>query len=160
MAAKFTGLRTVEDSISLLLKPISKNNKQNYILISNIAKNWEMIVGHEYSKFCHPKSITFDNYQKNEAKLTIIAYNNSIAFFLKNNSEIIIEKISSIYGHKSIRKIIIKQEPKKITIEERDDLKEEFSLETKDYIEDKIKNVEDLALKETLIKLAKTIIKP
>lgn len=156
MAAKFLGLRSVEDSISELLKPISKKDKTKYILINNITKNWENIIGQQYSQFCQPKSINFDKSQANIGKLTIVAYNNSIAFFLKNNSEIILERISSLYGHKSIRKIIIKQEPKRVEID-NEEIFQNLPNDIENYVFDKIKDIENEELKQTLLKLAKTI---
>lgn len=156
MKRKFSGLRTVEDSISMLLKPISKGNSQKYALINSLVKRWPDIVGPKYSKFCHPQSVQFDKYKQNGAKLTIIAYNSASGFFLKNSSEILIDRIESLYGHKAIKRIYIKQEPKQVTFDKEID-QSKLTDQQQSYIKKTLSEVEDDELKKTLTKLAAAI---
>jgi hypothetical protein len=125
-------------------------------LVNNLTKNWEEIIGKKYAKFCYAKSVVFSKDKTIGGKLTIAAHNASVGYFLQNSSELIIERIASFYGFKSITKIIIKQEPKdfdrKVEIVELDVKGEEFLQET-------ISGVEDEELAKTLQKLGRMIFK-
>ena len=146
---QFRGLRSIEDNISSLLKPVFAGSKKEFILINNLAKNWEEVIGKKYAKFCYPKSVSFSKDKK--SKLTIGVYNSAIGFFLENNSEIIIERIATFYGFKSINKIIIKQEPKDIEGDSKKEIK--LGKEEEKTIKNAIKNIEDKELAKTLEKL-------
>ncbi len=124
-------------------------------MINNFAKNWEEIIGKKYAKFCYPKSINF-NKDKSGARLTIAVYNSAVGFFLENNSEIILERISSFYGFKSVSKIIIKQEPKNIDAERALDIKLPEMQEN--FLQEKISEIGDVELAETLRKLGREIL--
>jgi hypothetical protein len=155
MTRKFSGLHTVEESISLLLKPIASKNSKKYSFINNLIKNWSDIVEKKYIDYCQPKSITFEKGKQNSIKLTIIAFNSPVAFFLKNNSDILIERIASLYGNRSISKIYIKQEPQ--LIKKKDNKNQIISIDKEQFINKTIQNVADQDLKTTLTNLAKTI---
>lgn len=108
------GLQSIDAKISHLLKPIFNGNKKELVLISNLTKNWEEIIGKKYSKSCYAKSVSFGKSKEEKGKLTIAVHNSAAGYFLQNNSELVIERIATFYGFKSIAKIIIKQEPKEI----------------------------------------------
>jgi hypothetical protein len=151
---KSYGLQPLEQKITSLLKPIFRGSKKEFVIINNLVKNWQDIVGTKYAKFCHPKAINFNKAQKT-AKLTIAAYNPSIGFFLDNNTEIILERISSLYGFKNISKIIIKQEPQSVNF----DKVEEIILPEKEenFLTKTIAGIEDVELAKTLQKLGRAI---
>ena len=98
--------RSIEENLNLVLQPLFSGSKKEFILINNLVKNWSQIIGKKYAKFCTPKMVSFSKDHKS-AKLTIIAYNSAIAFFIENNCELILETIASLYGFKAINKIII-----------------------------------------------------
>jgi hypothetical protein len=156
MSKKSFGLQTLDQKLSYLLKPIFSGNKKEFVLVNNLTKNWEEIIGKKYAKFCYAKSVVFSKDKTIGGKLTIAAHNASVGYFLQNSSELIIERIASFYGFKSITKIIIKQEPKdfdrKVEIVELDAKGEEFLQET-------ISGVEDEELAKTLQKLGRMIFK-
>jgi len=151
------GAQHIESKITGLLKPLFKADKKNFIVINNIAKNWEQIVGKKYSKLCAPKSISFAKGRNDEkhAKLTIAVYNASVGFFMQNNSEILLEKIATLYGYKAIHKIIIKQETKEIEGAEREDKK--LPAERESEMQKNLVNVKDKDLAETLARLGREI---
>ena len=105
-----TYAKSIEENLNLVLQPLFSGSKKEFILINNLVKNWSQIIGKKYAKFCTPKMVSFSKDHKT-AKLTIIAYNSAIAFFIENNCELILETIASLYGFKTINKIIIKQQP-------------------------------------------------
>ena len=96
--------RSIEENLNLVLQPLFSGSKKEFILINNLVKNWSQIIGKKYAKFCTPKMVSFSKDHKS-AKLTIIAYNSAIAFFIENNCELILETIASLYGFKAINKI-------------------------------------------------------
>ncbi len=149
------GLQSIDQKISHLLKPIFAGSKKEFILINNLVKNWEDLIGKKYAKFCYPKTVSFSKDKSQQAKLTIAVYNSATGFFLENNSEIIIERIASFYGFKSIGKIIIKQEPKEIATKAKEIILPQ-SQET--LLQEKIRNIKDQNLAETLAKLGRDII--
>lgn len=151
---KSYGLQSIDQKITDLLKPIFQGSKKEFILINNLVKNWSELIGKKYSPFCYPKSVNFDKNGKN-AKLTIAVYNSSIAMFLESNSEIILEKIASFYGFKSINKIVIKQEPKEIKIG-IDEIK--LAKEQESFLQEKLMQIEDQELAKTLERLGRQIL--
>ena len=148
------GLQTIEEKMSHLLKPIFQGSKKEFILINNLVKNWAQIVGPKYAKFCAPKMVNFEK-NKTGAKLTISVFNSSVGFFLENNSDIIIERIATLYGFKSINRIIIKQEPKNIEIEQLDKKINDKNIEK--MVDSTLENIENKELELTLKKLAEDI---
>lgn len=149
-----SGLQTIDEKISHLLKPIFQNNKKHFLVINNLTKNWADIVGGKNAQSCNPQGLNFDREGKN-GKLTISAHNSAIAFFLQNNSELIIERIAMIYGFKGISKIIIKQEPKKPENQPQQSIK--LDKKSEDFLAEKIAAIEDKDLAETLRKLGRAI---
>lgn len=151
------GLQTIDQKLTSLLKPLFQGNKKEFLIINNLVKNWEEIVGKKYAKLCYPKSINFskntrDNFS--QAKLTIAVHNSSIGFFLENNSEFLLEKIAALYGFRAIHKIIIKQEPKPSENYEED---AKLSPIEERKLQEKIKDIEDQDLAQTLAKLGREI---
>lgn len=109
----------IDEMLSELLRPMFDGSKREFLIINNLVKNWSQIVGSSHAKSCQPKFVQLHEQSKNGldhsasmGKLTIVAFNSSTGFFLKNSAELIIERISSLYGFKAISKIIIKQEPR------------------------------------------------
>lgn len=147
------GLQTIDEKVSNLLSPIFNSSKKEFIIINNLVKNWPQIVGEKYAKFCSPKMVSFDKKNHN-IKLTIAVFNSATGFFIENNSEIIIERIATKYGFKSVKKIIIKQEPKEINLNLSS---KKLSQELSNKIDKKLENIENKELSATLKKLAEEI---
>ncbi len=154
---KSYGVCHIESKITDLLKPLFKSDKKKFLIINNITKNWEKIVGKKYVKFCEPKSINFyKNSKENYAKLTISVFNSAVGFFLQNNSEILLERIATLYGYRVIDKIIIKQESKEIQDENKPEI--HLSKEKEIELREMFKNVENEELKASLISLGRDIL--
>ena len=156
MQNKSYGLQSIDPKLTSLLKPLFAGSKKEFIIINNLAKNWEQIVGEKYSKLCYAKAVSFDKSQKS-ARLTIAVHNAAVGFFLENNYEIILERIAVFYGYKAINKIIIKQEPKNISLSRISEIKLPQAQEK--FLEEKIAAVEDKDLAETLRKLGREILR-
>lgn len=148
------GLQPLEKNLDSVLKPIFDGSKKEFALINNLAKNWEDVIGKKYSKFCYPKSVTFPKRKNTKPKLTIAVYNPSVGFFLEQNSEIILERIASFYGFRSIEKIVIKQEPKEF--ETKIDIDEiKISKKKQEFLDNTLKDIEDKELAKILERLGK-----
>lgn len=153
--AHYFGLQSIDQRLSHLLKSTFRGNKNEFIMINNLAKNWEEIVGKKQAKFCYPKQIKFDKSEK-IAKLTIATFNAAIGFFMENNSEIILEKIAALYGFKSITKIIVKQEPRDIGSAETTEIN--ISEDQAKFLEKKTSEIENKDLAATVQKLGREIL--
>lgn len=150
------GFKSVDETMSHLLKPLFKFDKKKFIIINNLVKNWTQIVGKKFDKYCFPKLVSFEKNSKS-VKLTIAVYNSAVGFFLESNSELIIERIACLYGFKAVSRIIIKQEPKQIKIKDNNEIK---LLDHKQKIIKKhTDNFDDQDLKEIIEKLGKEIFK-
>lgn len=152
----YFGMKSIDKNLDRILRPIFQGSKKEFILINNLSKNWQDIIGIKYKKFCYPKSVTF-NKKTSNFKLTIAVFNPAIGFFIEQNSEIILDRISSFYGFKSIEKIIIKQEPK--NIENSKHLEIKLPQEKQNFLEKNLENIENKDLVKTLELLGKMIMK-
>jgi len=147
--------RSIEENLNIVLQPLFSGSKKEFILINNLVKNWSQIIGKKYAKFCSPKMVSFSKDHKT-AKLTIIAYNSAIAFFIENNCELILETIASLYGFKAINKIIIKQQPQ--IVKNIEDQKIILSPVKEEFLQDKLSNFHDQNLALSLQNLGRHII--
>ncbi len=151
------GVSHIENSITNLLKPLHNKDKKNFLIISNIIKNWEKVVGKKYVNLCAARSIGFDKggSGQKKAKLIINVYNPAVGFFLQNNSELILDRIAQLYGYRAVHKITIKQEAKEVNLNKN---KEPNLTETqKKSLESQIKDVKNTDLQEILSKLGADI---
>ncbi len=148
--------KSIEENLNLVLQPLFNGSKKEFILINNLVKNWSQIIGKKYAKFCTPKMINFSK-DKKSAKLTIIAYNSAIAFFIENNCELILETIASLYGFKTITKIIVKQQPQNISNFDHEEIT--LPVEQEEFLQNKLSSLGDKDLALTLANLGRHIIK-
>ena len=71
---KYSGFQKLDHKISKIIKPISKKKKDNFVILNNLSKNWETIVGAKYYRYCYPKKVQFNTNKK--TVLFIGSYNN------------------------------------------------------------------------------------
>ena len=155
MRKTFYGLQSIDQKLAGLLKPLFQGSKKEFILINNLVKNWQEIIGKKYSEFCYPKSINLRKEKGATGKLTVGVYNSAVGFFLENNSELIIERIACFYGYKSISKIIIKHEPRIINVDKVKEIV--LPQNQEDFLQERIAEIEDQDLAATLRQLGKEI---
>ena len=155
MRKTFYGLQSIDQKLAGLLKPLFQGSKKEFILINNLVKNWQEIIGKKYSEFCYPKSINLRKEKGATGKLTVGVYNSAVGFFLENNSELIIERIACFYGYKAISKIIIKHEPRIINVDKVKEIV--LPQNQEDFLQERIAEIEDQDLAATLRQLGKEI---
>jgi len=154
------GIQSIESKLTSLLKPLFQGSKKEFLVINNLVKNWDEIVGKKYAKLCYPKSINFiKNSQTNfsQGRLTIGVYNSSVGFFLEYNNDFLFYKIATLYGYKAINRIIIKQEPKQIKPRQDDETK--LSAQEENILQEKTKNIENIDLAQTLQRLGRELMR-
>jgi hypothetical protein len=149
-------MKSINQNIEELLKPIFKGDKKKFLLINNLVKNWSDIVGKKNAKQSRAENISFEKNQNQQAKLTIEVDNSATGFVINASKENIIEKINSLYGFAAIKKIIIKQNPKK-TSYKRVEFGDEIDEKNQQKIDKILANFENSELKETISKLGKVI---
>lgn len=151
----------LENKISQILKPIFSKKKDakknNFLIINNLNKNWQKIVGEKCWQFCHPKKIKFEKNKKSAGILNISAHNSSIAFYLEANSNQIIQNIASYYGYKIVAEIRIIQEPQNLVAVPTKIVKI-INQKQQDFISDSTTKIKDANLKNILQELGKSII--
>lgn len=102
------GLISFKSSAKKILKPVLKNPK--YIIMYEIIRNWEDLIGKKYKDYCKLEKINLSRDEK-QANILVKSYNSSASFFLNNNFQYIIEKINSIFGYQVVAKFMIKEIP-------------------------------------------------
>ena len=152
------GFKTLEKNISQILKPVFAKKKDDFLVINNLNKNWQQIVGEKCWQFCFPKKIKFEKNKKANGVLTIGANNSSVAFYLEASSNQIIENAASYYGYKVVGEIRIVQEPK-ILAEEQQKVVHKLSESQENFIAKTTTIIQDDELKLILQKLGKSILK-
>ncbi len=156
------GFRSLENKISQILKPIfvqGKNRKDNFLVIGNLNKNWQKIIGEKCWQFCSPKKIKFEKNKKAAGILTIAVNNSATAFYLEASTNQIIENIASYYGYKIVAEIRIIQEPKILVAEKPDEIIKDNIVQNQDLIANSTAIIKDAELKDILQKLGKLTLK-
>ena len=146
MTKKFKGLKTVEQTITDFIKPLSKKQGNKLNAINLISKNWSNIIGDKYAKYCKIMSISSKD---NDFKLSIISHNSSMTFFLRNNIDIIIDKIRCNHSI-NIKDISIINQPQDFS---HDNDNKIIPSNIIDKVEAEISDICDEGLKDTLRKL-------
>ena len=153
------GFKPLEKNISQILKPIFTKKKDNFLVINNLNKNWQKVIGEKCWQFCWPKKIKFEKNKKSDGILTIGVNNSAAAFYLEASTNQIIENIASYYGYKIVTEIRIVQEPRILGENKSIEIHRNISQESQNIIAKSTSQIKDLELKEILQKLGKSILK-
>ena len=139
-------LLQLSNSLSKVYKKSSGNNDSQFI---NLLKNWDSVIGKEYSKILSPVKVS-------SSKACLIVSSNR-NFSLESNyvSPMLLEKINNFYGYQAFKKIefifLRKEKSEKavpdIIIKE----------ETKDKIVKSVCNISNNDLKVSLEELGKSM---
>ncbi|MFT7086857.1 MAG: hypothetical protein ACJAZX_000277 [Rickettsiales bacterium] len=151
------GFKPLDKNISHILKPIFTKKKDHYLVLNNLTKNWQKIIGEKCWQFCFPKKITFEKNKKSNAILTISAGNSSIGFYLESSSNQIVENIAIYFGYKIVKEIRIVQEPLNIK-EEEVKIITPLSAEKQNLINKSTNFIKDEGLRSVLQKIGESII--
>jgi hypothetical protein len=155
-----TGFLPLEKNISQILKPIfvkGAKTRDDFLVINNLNKNWQKIIGEKCWQFCWPKKIKFEKNKKVNGVLTIVVNNSATAFYLEASANQIIENIASYYGYKVVGEIRIIQEPKILVENKSVEINQNISQKNRDLINDATLAIKDQELKSILQQLGTSI---
>ena len=150
----YQGFQSLEDNIGKIIKPMARNKKDSFFILSSLIKNWPAIIGEKYYPYCVPQKVKIS--KEHKITLFINAHNSAVAFYLEGNYSQILEKIAAYFGYKIINEIRISQELREIAEKKA---KKEVKLTAKDqeFIDQNIENIVDENLKNVLRQLGQEI---
>jgi len=142
------GLRPFGNTLPRGIKGILKKNGYNY---SEIISKWNMLVGKDISDYAYPKSIKMKKGDSNGTLVLAIKRGNEIN--IEYSKKKIIDKINSYFGYKLINEIKLQTfNSKNEKIINKNNLNK-FSIN----LQDKIKQIKNENIKNSLSQLLKTI---
>ena len=137
------GLRPFSRSLPQGLKKLLKKGNYNF---SNIVDNWAKMVGKDLSKVCYPNTIKMSKEMNNGTLILNVIHGNELT--VEYGKQEIMDKINSFFGFKCIKEVKLK------VVQEKKVSKQISSLnEAKLDYNNKLENINNKGLKETLTKL-------
>ena len=140
------GLRPFSSSIPKNLKKYLRKGGYNF---SNIVDNWTSIVSKKISDSCYPISVKMGKEMRDGTLVLNVIHGKEIEIEYQKNE--IIDKINSFFGYSCISNVTLKIIQSKI-------IKKNYLLpKIKNFkeLENKVKKVENVQLKDSLNKLLK-----
>jgi hypothetical protein len=144
---RYYKLLPLSESLSRIYKKNSKNNDYQFL---NLIKNWDKIVGTEYSKILSPIKVI------SKTSSLVVMSDRNFSLEAKYISPMLIEKINNFYGYKSFKKIDFVFKDKTLKSRNKPVI---IPKEIKSKIEEKVCNIENDDLKLALEKLGKSMAK-
>ena len=137
------GLRPFSKSLPKGLKKLLRKGSYNF---SNIVDNWAKMVGKDLSNACYPSTVKMGKEMSNGVLVLNIIHGNELA--VEYSKQEIMDKINSFFGFKCIKEVKLK------VVQEKKSFKKKLQLnESKLNYNNKLENIENKELKETLSKL-------
>lgn len=147
------GLRPISNYVS---KIASLTFKKRGFFHSEIVTSWKTIVGDNLYKKCIPIKITFPPKSRSEGTLSLLV-DGPIAVEIQYHQDSIIEKINSYFGYSAIKTLKLTQLP----FDEKSERKVKKSQNEPKmgnlFENVEIDKIENINLKEALLKLRKSI---
>ena len=138
------GLRPFSRSIPQGLKKLLKKGSYNF---SNIIDNWSKMVGKDISNACYPNTVKMSKEMKNGTLILNVIHGNELT--IEYGKQEIIDKINSFFGFRCIKEV-------KLRIVQEKNIKQKILKdETKKKYKNKLDNVNNENLKNSLNKLIK-----
>ena len=137
------GLKPFSKSIPYGLKKLLKKGSYNF---SSIVDNWNKMVGKDISNMCYPNTIKIGKEMNNGALILNVIHGNELT--IEYGKQEIIDKINSFFGFKCIKEIKLK-----IVQEKKISKKKIFVNEVKINYNNKLNNINNEVLKNSLNKL-------
>jgi len=138
------GLRPFSRSIPQGLKKLLKKGSYNF---SNIIDNWSKMVGKDISNACYPNTVKMSKEMKNGTLILNVIHGNELT--IEYGKQEIIDKINSFFGFRCIKEV-------KLRIVQEKNIKQIILKdETKKKYKNKLDNVNNENLKNSLNKLIK-----
>ena len=137
------GLRPFSKSLPHGLKRLLRKGSYNF---SNIVDNWAKMVGKDLSGACYPSTIKMGKEMNNGTLILNVIHGNELT--VEYGKQEIMDKINSFFGFKCIKEVKLK------VVQEKKVSKQISPLnEAKLDYNNKLENINNKGLKETLTKL-------
>ena len=140
------GLRSFKDTLPKNIKKFISKRGQIY---SETLNNWKHIVGENLFKVCYPKS--YKNSNKFGVSTLTIMVRRGNEVDLEYSKKIIIDKINYFFGYDVVQTIRIYTFEKEIKY----DVENKIKSVTKSKYEKKISEINNISIKNSLIKMNK-----
>ena len=137
------GLRPFSKSLPHGLKKLLKKGSYNF---SNIVDNWAKMVGKDLSNACYPSTVKMGKEMNNGTLVLNVIHGNEI--IVEYSKQEIMDKINSFFGFSCIKEVKLK-----IVSEKKLFKKNLTSNETKLNYSNKLENINNKELRNTLNKL-------
>ena len=137
------GLRPFSKSLPHGIKKLLKKGSYNF---SNIVDNWVKMVGKELSRACYPSTIKMGKEMNNGILVLNVIHGNELT--VEYGKQEIMDKINSFFGFKCIKEVKLKVVQEKRVSKQISPLNE-----AKLNYSNKLENINNEELKETLTKL-------
>ena len=138
------GLRPFSSSIPQGLKKLLKKGSYNF---SNIIDNWSKMVGKDISNACYPNTVKMSKEMKNGTLILNVIHGNELT--IEYGKQEIIDKINSFFGFRCIKEVKLR------IVQEKNIEQTILKDETKKKYKNKLDNVNNENLKNSLNKLIK-----
>ena len=142
------GLRSFKDTLPKNVKKII--NKKGHIY-SETLSNWKYIVGVELFKFCYPK--TFKNSNKFGVSTLVIMVKRGHEVDMEYSKKDILNKMNAYFGYEVVEKL------KFISFDDEQKISSKLKINEKNVTinkyKDKISNVKNEKIKQSLLELSK-----
>ena len=139
------GLRLLGNTLPRGIKGILKKNGYNY---SEIISKWKFLVGNEIAGYSYPKLLKNDL-----SKTLVICVERGNEITLEYSKKTIIDKINSYFGYKLISEIRLQT----FNTEIKKKSNKNFLNKSKIIFEDKINEIKNKNIRDSLNQLLKTI---
>ena len=137
------GLRPFSKSLPKGLKKLLRKGSYNF---SNIVNNWSKMIGKDLSNACYPSTVKMGKEMNNGTLTLNVIHGNELT--VEYGKQEIMDKINSFFGFKCIKEVKLK------VVQEKKISKQISSLnEAKLNYSNKLENINNERLKETLTKL-------
>ena len=139
------GLRSFKDTLPTKVRRIIMKKGEIY---SKTLDNWKFLVGEELFKVCYPRSFKKNN-SKGKCLNIMVKRGNEVD--LEYSKKIIIDKINYFFGYDVVQTIRIYTFEKEIKY----DVENKIKSVTKSKYEKKISEINNISIKNSLIKMNK-----
>jgi len=152
---KKRGMKDISHVLDNYTKPFFKRRG---FAENKIITDWEKIVGSTLAKYSTPRKLTFNRDKRADGTLHIEVYDSGMAMQMTYIEPVVIEKIATYFGYRSVVKIKIIQKPSPMMEEDIFEYKApKISAEKQTAMEALLDGVEDEDMRKVLLSLGSNI---
>ncbi len=155
-----SGLNTLASETMPLLRKLLG---QKGMMAADVLIFWAQIAGEELAAFTFPEKISFRGKERQKGVLQVAAANGAVALELQHRERFVLEKVNAFFGYGAVSELRIRQSGgacfrRSRQINQPQVKKILVSGEEQNYIEQLTGGVNDGDLKDSLIRLGKSVL--